>query len=130
MGCRCFLFLLPFLVPLALSGQHMPYGITGKSLPELRREDDAGLLTVRAPALPGKQLFAGAAEPLEKKGRQPALPVIFHRRQAIPNIYSYRDLAFFCKLEVQLERRTNIPIKFRLGDVLYVDYLEGKRDSY
>ena len=57
----------------------------------------------------------------------------FARRPApspIPRIYSYRDLAFFCKLEVQLERRTSIPIKFRLGDVLYVDYLEGKRDAY
>ncbi len=131
MGCRCFFFLLPLFLPLLLSGQSAPYGIAGKSLPELRREADAGLLTVAPPALPGKRLFAGATVPLKKKRTQPVLPAIFHQRPAaIPGIYSYQELAFFCKLEVQLERRANVPIKFRLGDVLYVDYLEGKRDSY
>ena len=44
--------------------------------------------------------------------------------------YNYNHLAFFCKVEVQLEKRTKIPVKFRLGDVRYVDWLEGKIDSY
>ena len=44
--------------------------------------------------------------------------------------YNYHSLAFFCKVEVQLEKKTKIPIKFRLGDVRYVDWLEGKIDSY
>lgn len=35
--------------------------------------------------------------------------------------------AFFCRLEVQIEQRTRFPVRFRLGDVQYVDYLEGKR---
>jgi len=40
--------------------------------------------------------------------------------------YSYKDLAFFCKIEVQLETAVKFPVKFRLGSVDYVDYLEGK----
>ncbi len=34
--------------------------------------------------------------------------------------------AFFCKMEYRLAKRTQLPVKFRLGSVEYVDYLEGK----
>ena len=47
---------------------------------------------------------------------------------AQPKAYSYNDLAFFCKVEVQIEKAAKIPFKFRLGDVRYVDYLEKKID--
>jgi len=46
-----------------------------------------------------------------------------------PKAYAYCDLAFFCKIEVQIEKAAKIPFKFRLGDVRYVDYLEQKVDS-
>lgn len=41
--------------------------------------------------------------------------------------YCYEDLAFFCRLEVKMEQTLRFPVKFRLGDVAYVDWLEGKR---
>ena len=44
----------------------------------------------------------------------------------IPQAWSYRDLAFFCKLEVKMEKATNFPIKFRLGEVQYAENREGK----
>jgi hypothetical protein len=47
-----------------------------------------------------------------------------------PLAWRYEELAFFCRLEVQLEKAARIPVRFRLGDVRYVDYLEGKRDAY
>lgn len=46
--------------------------------------------------------------------------------QPQPLCYSAADLAFFCRLEVKLESATKIPVRFRLGDVQQVDYLEGK----
>lgn len=42
--------------------------------------------------------------------------------------WSYEELAFFCKIEVQLEKVAKIPVKFRLGEVQYVERLEGKYD--
>jgi hypothetical protein len=39
---------------------------------------------------------------------------------------STRPLALFCRIEVFLEKKNGIPIKFRLGDIDKVDQLEGK----
>lgn len=40
--------------------------------------------------------------------------------------YNYDDLAIFCKLEVKMEKASGFPVKFRLGEVNYVERLEGK----
>ena len=47
----------------------------------------------------------------------------------LPACYRYEDLALFCRIEVQLEKAAKLPVRFRLGSVDYVDYLEGKRDG-
>ena len=51
--------------------------------------------------------------------------------QAVSKMYlpSPTDhFAFFCRLELKIEQATSFPVKFRLGNVEYVDRLEGKRD--
>ena len=48
----------------------------------------------------------------------------------LPQAWCYNDLAFFCKIEVKMEKAVRFPIKFRLGDVQYVDRLEGKRSGF
>jgi hypothetical protein len=48
----------------------------------------------------------------------------------LPSAYCAADLAFFCRLEVQMEKATKIPVRFRLGDVQQVDYLEGKYEGW
>ncbi len=41
--------------------------------------------------------------------------------------WSAEDLPFFCKIEHNwAKNRARIPVKFRLGSVDYVDWLEGK----
>ncbi|MFK7935453.1 MAG: hypothetical protein AB8G22_18200 [Saprospiraceae bacterium] len=40
--------------------------------------------------------------------------------------WSYEELAFFCKIEVQMEKAAKLPIKFRLGEVQQVERMEGK----
>lgn len=44
----------------------------------------------------------------------------------IPEDYYASSLGFFCKKELQLEKKTSIPFKFRLGSVQQCDRLEGK----
>ena len=44
----------------------------------------------------------------------------------VPKAYNYEELAIFCKLEVQLEKAVQIPIKFRLGEFNQIEKMEGK----
>jgi len=44
----------------------------------------------------------------------------------IPADYYSSNIGFFCKKELQLEKITWLPFKFRLGSVQQCDWLEGK----
>ena len=47
----------------------------------------------------------------------------------IPDHYYNSTLGFFCKKELQFEKATKIPLKFRLGSIDYTDYLEQKPNA-
>ncbi|MBL7814526.1 MAG: hypothetical protein JNL70_05935 [Saprospiraceae bacterium] len=46
--------------------------------------------------------------------------------QKVPSVFSVETLPFFCKIEYKIGLNKKLPLKFRLGDVQYVDELEGK----
>lgn len=46
--------------------------------------------------------------------------------QAVGGEYYTQHLGFFCKKELDFIKVTHIPLHFRLGDLQYVDHLEGK----
>ena len=43
-----------------------------------------------------------------------------------PDFYS-KNLGFVCKKELLLEKKVNIPFRFRLGSLEYVNRMEGKK---
>lgn len=74
---------------------------------------------VAAPALPGVQMWAPSPDAPAAAVPSPA---------PLPLIQTHS--AFFCRLELRIERSARIPFRFRLGDVHYNDYLEGKKPDY
>jgi hypothetical protein len=49
------------------------------------------------------------------------------KAQSIDKGLYHTNLGFFCKKEVQLEKLTTVPLRFRLGSLDYVNKLEGRR---
>ncbi len=44
----------------------------------------------------------------------------------LPAVFAVDKMPFFCKIEYKMGLNKKLPVKFRLGDVQYVDELEGK----
>lgn len=55
-------------------------------------------------------------------------PKFFISNTIAPSYY-VNKLGFFCKKELQIEKATSLPIRFRLGSLAYTDYLEGKPNA-
>jgi hypothetical protein len=56
-------------------------------------------------------------------------PYKFSLRDFVSKNYYDAQLGFFCKKELQLEKITTVPIRFRLGCVDYVNWMEGKPNA-
>ena len=47
--------------------------------------------------------------------------------QTLKNDYYTTHFGFFCQKELEFEKKTHIPLRFRLGSLEQCNYLEGKR---
>ncbi|MBK8922940.1 MAG: hypothetical protein IPM81_15750 [Saprospirales bacterium] len=55
------------------------------------------------------------------------VPRYFQSRPTLPALqWTAALLPFFCRLEHRLDKKNRVPLKFRLGSVDYVDWLEQK----
>lgn len=92
--------------------------ISGKSISELRK--DTLLAEYQRPAIAYSSRVRLTARPQDQVIPRDITKV------KVPSAYSYDHLGMFCKWEVQIERAVGLPVKFRLGEVQYVERLEGK----
>lgn len=98
--------------------------ITGQSLPDLQATT---ILNVQPNLLPNYLK-------MPTKATAPPLAAVFKNYNStsnatMPKAWTYEDLAFFCKIEVQMEKTTQLPIKVRIGEVQQVEKMEGKLKS-
>src|SRR4051812_33270464 len=61
------------------------------------------------------------AENFERNQYKPPLQLHLN---VLPGSFYSGHLSFFCRQEIQLEKAISIPLRFRLGSLGYVDYLE------
>lgn len=54
------------------------------------------------------------------------LDTVKKRQPFIPSNFATCNYGFFCKQELQLEKKTHVPVKFRLGTLEQTNWLEGK----
>ena len=101
-GCVC-----------SLSGQN-DWHIIGKSIPQLRQT------TQPTPTLNFWNQISLTSVSEKQKSQVLASPATF------PQWYSENHLPFFCKMEVKMEKTFKFPVKVRLGEVQYVEKMEGK----
>jgi hypothetical protein len=49
--------------------------------------------------------------------------------RVLPQNFYNKHLGFFCKKEVQLQKKLTLPVYFRLGSKRYTDYMEKKPNA-
>lgn len=121
MKIKGYLFFLSFmLLSGTASGQPAALSPAG---PGLRIPADTIPATPAFYTLPSVSLIRSVMSSEPARRQQLAAP-------RMPSAYSYQDLGAFCKWEVQLERAAHLPVKVRLGEVQYVERMEGKMPDY
>ncbi|MBL7742279.1 MAG: hypothetical protein JNN00_02285 [Chitinophagaceae bacterium] len=53
----------------------------------------------------------------------------FTLAKPFPASFYIQNLGFFCKQELNIEKVTSVPFRFRIGSLDYVDYLEQKPNT-
>jgi hypothetical protein len=76
---------------------------------------------------PERMLALGRKKPLAITG---AISVEYRTYPLRPSIIAQdqfvHNFGFFCRKELQFEKQTKLPLRFRLGSLQYCNYLEGK----
>jgi len=73
--------------------------------------------------------YAGKKQTIIKTDIEPVIIMPSFSCTVINANHYTTNFGFFCKKELQFEKVTKIPLRFRLGSLQYNDYLEGKPNT-
>lgn len=119
---------IPFLVCAQLSVSPQSYSWLDTYLPESSGQSQHEILPLEKWAYLSDEIYSSFLYFGGTLAGENSEQVFPNRAGHSPSIFIPKDhLAFFCRIELHLEKATRMPIKFRLGSVDYVDRLEGKR---
>lgn len=82
--------------------------------------------TVTFSPLPGVFPYSATSFVLQSFTSSKNLPVILKNRAVVSPDYYARQLGFFCRQEIKLDKVARFGFRFRLGSVAQCDMLEGK----
>ncbi len=108
-----FIVALLFIIIEKSFAQQLPLQFTGSQVLKISSPNSNGL--------PQNEFEKIPADSLGK----PSLPFAFNSNMIVPDYYT-KNFGFFCKKELQFEKVTRIPLRFRLGSLDYCNTLEGK----
>ena len=94
--------------------------ISGKSITELRADTLYYLEQPYHPFFSVESLRSNAMA-------RPSFSILHRPASIVPADYNFESLGFFCKIEVDMARTIRFPVKMRLGEVHYVERMEGKK---
>lgn len=101
-----------------------------KQLPDPFRS--SGLSYQAGSQVTGYRYFQNPISKVQFKPGNKTKPVILLNPvpcSVISRDFYTRNFGFFCKKELQFEKATKIPLRFRLGSLQYNDYLEQKPNA-
>ena len=122
-----FIIILMVIMMLFTFSVNVNAQISGKSIPELRREMHSSPLKSSFQPISLSTISLPFTIYYLPINRYTVYRHTTKPQTIIPNLHRYEHLPIFCKFEVKMEQAVKFPIKMRLGDVEYVDRLEGKR---